>query len=318
MRYIAFLLICIIISPAIAFAGETPSKWWGASPPSAFMIYIVNPDALAGWPAKLYPYEVKFIPEKYKKLPVLGSWHEGGGIPDKEMLVKYKIKKAFMITSLVHTENRFPEIYNFGMEVHTLKGLTLNDYIFMLRELGKKLDVASRGEELAQYAESALQKSAAMSKGITDKPRVYVAENNDGLTTSCNFETLDIAGGINVFKCPESVTKGFTQISFEQVMLMDPDVVVIANPFFAEKFKDDKKWRRLRAYKEGRVYVVPFGPFGWMDKPAVMNFIAVQWLSCKLHPDKCAVDMEDETKRFMKLFLHLDLNATEIKTILYR
>lgn len=310
------LIICIF--GFTAFAEDSAEKWWGTTVPSAFMLYIVNPDKLAGWPAKLYDYEAAYFPEKYVNLPVLGSWHEGGGIPDKEMLLKHNVKKAFFITSSVHTEEKYPELKRFGMEVFTLKGGTLAENITLLRELSKKLGVPERGEKLAAYGEGALAEMSALSEKIGDRPRVYIADRNDGLTTSCANEVLELVGGENAFSCDNSITRGFTRINFEQIVMIDPDVIVVTNPFFAENLKNDTKWHRLRAYRENKVFIVPYGPFGWMDKPAVMKFIALKWLANKLHPEHYSIDMQEETKQFMRLFLHLDLDDEEIKTILYR
>ena len=314
-----FVIIIVFVLTFTTFAEDLSDKWWGTTVPSAFMIYIVNPQKLAGWPAKLYSYEAAYLPDEYKKLPILGSWHEGGGLPDKEMLLKHNIKNAFLITSAVHREEKYTELKKLRMkEVFTIKGENLRDNIALLRELGKKLGVPERGEALAEYGENALAQAASMTKDIKRRPKVYIAERSDGLTTSCTSEILSLAGGENAFTCDKSITKGFTKVSFEQILALDPDVVIVTNPFFAETVKSDPKWQRLRAYKENNLFIVPYGPFGWLDKPAVMRFIALKWLACKLHSDKCEIEMETETKEFMKLFLHLELTDDEVKTILYR
>ena len=149
----------------------------------------------------------------------------------------------------------------------------------------------------------------------SEKLRIYMAYNQDGLTTWCKAEELDIVKAINDFECPQG-RQTHRQLSFEQIMSYDPDVILITSPFFGHAYKNDPKWRRLRAYKEGRIYVVPYGPFGWLDKPAVVKFIGVQWLACELYPDKCTVDMVQETQRFMKLFMHLDITETQAEEIL--
>ncbi len=324
-RFIAAVICFAAGLAAQSHAAGAPDnasdKMWGASVSAAFMIYIVNPDRLAGWPSPLYEYESNFIPDKYKKLPVLGSWHGGGGLPDKELLVKYKMKKALVLTMSGQVpDDMSAQIKKLGMEITVLDGAFLEGYIPAFRALGKELGVPERGEELARYSEEAVIKVKAMSADIPEnkKPKVFVAEGNDGLSSSCVYEILEMAGGVNAHKCVPEANSARVQLSFERIVMSDPDVILIQNPFYAPKFKDDPKWKRLRAYKEGKVYVVPYGPFGWMDKPAPVKFMAAQWLACKLYPDKCTIDLEAETKKFYRLFMHIDLAGGQLDTILYR
>lgn len=317
-------LLFIFLLFTCGFADETKKEVrsvWGATVPSTFMIYIVNPDSLAGWHGKLYDYESKFILDKYKSLPILGSWHNEGGIPDKEMLLRERVKKAFLIATSNHSPaNMKPDLDKMGIQTVVMDGNNLNDYIVMFRKLGDMLGVPQRGEELAVYCENALKTTRGMVKDIKDseRPRVYVADRMDGLTTGCNIEVLDIVGGINVFQCDDKNSTAYRKFSFEQIMNFDPDVIFITDPKFSQTYKDDPKWHRLRAYKTGRMYVVPYGPFGWMDKPAALRFTAMQWMACKLYPDRCTVDMDAETKKFMKLFFAIDIDNATLAEILQK
>jgi len=116
-KFLRRIVVCsfFLFTFAIPEYSAEPEKVWGASVPAAFMVYIVNPDAFAGWPSKLYEYEAEFIPEKYKQLPILGSWHGGGGIPDKELLMKYKVKNALVINLAGQTpEDTMDQIKKMG------------------------------------------------------------------------------------------------------------------------------------------------------------------------------------------------------------
>jgi iron complex transport system substrate-binding protein len=292
---------------------------WGATVPSVFLIYIVNPDKLAGWHGPLYSYEKEFISEKYYNLPRLGSWHGGGGLPDKEMLIKNKVKNALVMPhGLFANSNMTKTLEDLGLKVHVVQGGALAEYIPAFRELGKLLGVPERGEELALYAENALNITEESVKDIPEdkKLRVLLAGGKSGLTTNCNVPAIEAAGGVNAFKCV-AANVNVPQISFEQIMIIDPDVILFQDPNFIHgKSIIDSNWKRLRAYREKRMFIVPYGPFGWLDKPEAVKFMAVQWLACKLYPDKCPIDVPEETKKFMKLFFRLDLSDEKIKVIL--
>jgi iron complex transport system substrate-binding protein len=291
-------------------------RLWGINPPTIFLIYVVNPDRLAGWAGDLYEYEKPYISEKYQKLPKLGGWHGGGGIPDKEMLLRHKVKNALYISISRSMSENTEELLELGMDIYVLKTAGLDESVAVLRDMGKLLGVPERGRELAEYAQNALDETRAMVKDIpqNERPRVYVASGIDGLQSTCKSQILEIAGGRNAIECDKEIYA--RQISFEQIMRANPDALVIQNPFFVKKFNSEAQWKRLRAYRNGRVYIVPFGPFSWMDKPEAVKYIAIKWLSCKLYPDRCKLDLHAETKKFMKLFMHLDLPDAEIKKIL--
>ncbi|MDR3298542.1 MAG: ABC transporter substrate-binding protein [Candidatus Accumulibacter sp.] len=292
-------------------------KLWGTNPHSLFLIYVVNPERLAGWAGDLYEYEKPYIPEKYQTLPKLGGWHGGGGVPDKEMLLRYQVKNALLISESRPVSENANELLQFGMNVYWLKGGGLDASVAVLRDMGKLLGVPERGVQLAGYAQNALDETRALVKDIpqNERPRVYIAQGISGLQSTCKNEILEIAGGRSAIDC-ENIPGHGQQLSFERIMQADPDVLVIQNPFFVKKFKSETQWQRLRAYKNGRVHIVPFGPFSWMDKPDAVKYIALKWLACKLYPDRCRTDLHDETQKFMKLFMHLDLDDKEIGKIL--
>jgi hypothetical protein len=45
--------------------------------------------------------------------------------------------------------------------------------------------------------------------------------------------------------------------------------------------------------------------------------MGIKWLACKIHPEKCTMDIHKETADFMKLFFRKKLTEAEIKAVLY-
>ncbi len=325
------LIIALAILTAFnAFAagqnGNPPAeKYFGATFPATFILYIMDPDLIIGWNGILRGSEKKYIPEKYQKLPIVGGWYGNGIIPDKEVLIKAGIKKALVLTTGSERDavavNTLKEL---KIETIQLNGVTMQDYIDIFKTLGKEPDMKERGDELAAYAEQSLKTVSGMMKGYPENKRlkVYFAQGARGLETFCHGtyreEAIALAGGGTVHKCAER-TQDIVTISFEQLMRYDPDVILIQEPAFAVKYKGDPKWKRLRAVKEGRIFQVPYEPFSWLDRPpSYMRFIGVPWLVCKMQPDRCAIDMDNETRSFMKLFFREDLTEGQLKEVLLK
>ena len=75
------------------------------------------------------------------------------------------------------------------------------------------------------------------------------------------------------------------QVSIEQVLRWNPDVVITIDPNFYALARSHPMWRELPAIKAGRFYLAPSLPFGWIDFPPSINrLIGLRWLARILYP----------------------------------
>ena len=112
------------------------------------------------------------------------------------------------------------------------------------------------------------------------RPRVYYARGPRGLVTglggSINVETIELlarnaAGG---------TPGGLANVSIEQVLLWNPDVIVTIDQDFAASVRNDPVWSSVSAVRENRVHLSPKMPFGWVDfPPSVNRLIGLWWLA---------------------------------------
>ena len=73
------------------------------------------------------------------------------------------------------------------------------------------------------------------------------------------------------------------------------------------------------AVKDKRVYLIPYEPFNWFDRPpSFMRLLGIKWLLNLLHPDRFPVDMVAETQNFYRLFLGVELTAAQAREVLNR
>lgn len=320
---LAFALLLIFPDLSYGQAGKK-LKIYGATFPSSFALYVLEPEILSGWNGPLRDYEKKWIPEKYHNLPILGGWYGKGMIPDKEVLLRARFDKALVLTGAHRQgDDSLPALKKLGFDIVALPNVSLADNINMFSAMGREFGVPERGEALAAYGREALARVAESMKDLPKEQytRIYMAQDVDGLTTSCNntarSEAFMLAGGINVNECPKGIGDATIKISFEHILRHDPDVILINHPTFMRHYQNDKKWQALRAAREGRVYFVPYEPFSWLDRPAsFMRFMGTQWLAAKLHPEHFKIDLAAETDKFLRLFFRLKLSPEQIKAIL--
>ena len=257
---------------------------YGASPPVNYLLYALDPQLMVGLNFPLRQREAAYLKEA-AGLPVIGGWFGQGRTPNLEMLanVKPELTIAWNYRG------------SFGRIAKTLGKLDLDscamaldrleDYPGALRTLGRISKREARSEVLAADFERRLGEADARReshKGHTPV-RVYYAEGVGGLKTECagsvHAELIERAGGVNVHECTPTSGYGMEQITIEQLMLYNPDVIVAFEREFFDKVYGDSRFARLKAVREERVYLIPSAPVNWFDRPpSFMRIAGLEWL----------------------------------------
>jgi len=103
----------------------------------------------------------------------------------------------------------------------------------------------------------------------------------------------------------------------EQVIVADPEIVLTWDRTFFERVKTDPLWAGVRAVRDGRVYLAPTAPFGWIDRPPSLNrVIGLKWLAGLFYPVRFTGDIRETTKAFYRLFYHVDVSEPELDTLI--
>jgi iron complex transport system substrate-binding protein len=76
-------------------------------------------------------------------------------------------------------------------------------------------------------------------------------------------------------------------------------------------------WRDVAAVREGRVFLSPNLPYGWIDEPPSLNrLLGLQWLVRLFFPPHFGDDMRRVTRDFYQLFYQVELNEADIDAVL--
>jgi iron complex transport system substrate-binding protein len=139
-----------------------------------------------------------------------------------------------------------------------------------------------------------------------------------GLKGSINTEIIERAGGRNVADAQDQ-RRGIANVSPEQLLLWNPDIIVTWDRNFHDKIslQKDPVWQSLKAVQDKRVYLAPTAPFGWIDRPPSVNrLIGLSWLANIFHGEKFPFDIRSETRAFYKLFYHVDITEPDLETLI--
>lgn len=297
---------------------------FGSSPPMNYLLYTLNSNKMVGLNFKARnpnnSADEQFLNKKFLSLPVIGSFHGGGQNINLETLMASKPQLVLVWQDDMMVQTVANEIKKTNIPTFMIQFREVNDMPKAFTLAGKAIGEAKRGEALAMYSQNIINEIHTKVSKV--KPvRYYYAQGLEGLSTECDtsfhVEAMNFAGGTNVHKCQQSGVLGLEKISFETLLNYDPDVIIVQNSAVYTDLINDPLWKNLRAVKGGRIHLVPVAPFNWIDRPpSFMRVIGIQWLAKIFHPKEYNVDLNQRTKAFYDLFLHVKLNDKQTKNLL--
>jgi iron complex transport system substrate-binding protein len=295
---------------------------FAAGPPASVLLYVLAPDRLAGWQRAPHPEDLPYIAPQYRDLPVLGRLTGRGGDANLEAVLAARPDLIFDLGSIAPTYISLAERVQAQTGIpYILVDGRFADTVAALRLMGEILGVEERAGKLVAYTEATFADVDAMLATIPQeqRPRVYLARGPEGLETgvrgSINTEILERVGAINVADAPGQ--RGIVNVSIEQVLLWNPEVVVTWDDRFFERVWDDPFWQGTDAVRNRRVYLSPSEPFGWIDRPPSINrLLGMRWLASVLYPDRFEGDLRAMTREFYALFYQVDLSEQQLDDLL--
>ncbi|MGQ9364811.1 ABC transporter substrate-binding protein [Azospirillum sp. ST 5-10] len=301
---------------------DSVGRVFAAGPPAAVILYTLAPDLLVGWPRALPDAAAPFVAERYRALPETGRLAGRGDSANLEVVLRHRPDLIVDYGSLA------PTFVSLGERVQEQLGIpfVLIDGRFeaipeAYRTLGRLLGREERAGRLAAAAEAILAERDSLLAAVppAERPRVYYGRGPDGLQTglagSINVELIERAGAVNV--AAGAGRGSLADVSMEQVLGWDPDVVVTIDPTFFRGVRDDPRWQGIRAVRAGRIHLAPALPFSWIDfPPSVNRLMGVRWLAHALYPDRAAGDLRAQARDFYALFYGHDLGDADLDGLL--
>ena len=307
-------------------AAENIESVFSAGPVAAIFLYMVAPDKLLGWNYELNDVEKSIILDKYQDLPNFGM----GDAVNYEAVIAANptiaINSGKINDTMVSDCDALSE--SLGIPVVAVDN-ELNNSAEAFRFMGELLGVEDHAEELTQYAEQVFTDINALSDIPEEKKvSVYFGNGEDSLETaprgSQHAQILDAINAVNVADL-ELGDGSRVQISAEQLLAWDPDVIVVngepkadkSGNSAAEDILSNPDYASLKAVQDQKVYGTPNAPFSWVDRPAGPNrLIGMRWFSALIYPEYIKCDINEEIHKFFDLFYHVDLSDEQLENVL--
>jgi iron complex transport system substrate-binding protein len=301
-------------------APEKVARVFPAGPPAAILLYTLAPDLLLGWPRANRPEECAYMLPDVCTRPEVGRITGRGNTANLESVLALKpdliLDVGSTSTTFVSLAERVQQ--QTGIPYALLDG-RFDAIPATYRKLGELIGRHDEAENFARYADDTLKTIDGRTAAIapSNRPRVYYARGPRGLITglggSINVETIELLAQ-NVAGGNEG---GLANVSIEQVLLWNPDVIITIDQDFAASVYGDPSWASVNAVRNGRVHLSPKMPFGWVDfPPSVNRLIGLWWLANILYPDRFHEDMRALTRDFYTMFYHRTPSDVRIDHVL--
>jgi iron complex transport system substrate-binding protein len=291
-----------------------------AGPPAAIMLYTVAPDLLLGWPRANRADEREFLLPDIGGRPEIGRITGRGNTANLEVVLTLKPDLILDIGSVNATYVSLADRVTEQTKIpYALLDGRFDGTAASYRTIGTLIGRPEPAEALARYTEDTIKTITGRIAAIPRerRPRVYYARGPRGLETglggSINVETIEllannVAGGTG---------GGLSNVSIEQVLLWNPDVIITIDLAFAANVYNDRAWAPVTAVGARRVHLSPKLPFGWVDfPPSVNRLIGLWWLAKILYPNLFSEDLRTLTRDFYRQFYHVTLADAQIDRVL--
>jgi iron complex transport system substrate-binding protein len=300
---------------------ERVTRVFPAGPPAAIMLYTLAPELLIGWPRANRVEECAYMIPDICRRPEVGRLTGRGNTANLEVVTSLAPDLILDVGSVRETFVSLADRVQSqtGIAYALLDG-RLSNTAAAYEQLGKlvrrEADAAARAQYFSRTSQTLLGRIAGIP--AERRARVYYARGPRGLETglsgSINVETIEFLGATNV---AAGMRGGLSNVSIEQILLWNPDVIITIDRDFAAAVRTDPDWRTVAAVRAGRVHLSPKTPFGWVDFPPSVNRIIGLWWAAKvLYPEAFPEDLAPLAKDFYEQFYHVRPSDQQIADVL--
>lgn len=199
-----------------------------------------------------------------------------------------------------------------GLTVYTMQigWATTETILDEFMNMGKILKNEAKAKQLVEYWQEKMALVNRLVSAVPESERktVYYTSKTitDANTGDWGQSWIRAAGGKPVI---EGKFNG--DVSVEQVLEWDPDVILTHAGSGIDAVMNDERVQELKAIQQQAVYGAPTGAF-WWDRPSPESPLSFLWLAKVLYPEYTGqIDLKAETAAFFKTFYEYDLTDEE-------
>ena len=248
---------------------------------------------------------------------------KNSGVINIEELAAAAPELVFIKEDTVNNEAEMEKLAKARIPVIAIKFNTMEEQLYALQVIAQVVGAESEWQRYKEFYQTTLDLVQERVKLIPDSERVRIYHSINEATRTDSEGTLPAewtraAGVINVSIDQElKVAEGKYYASIEQILLWDPDYILVNDPNVVGYIMNHEHWRPLQAVKNNRVLPLPNGLTRWGHFSSLETPLAVLWTAKTVYPQHFQdVDMRAVTRDFYKQFFAWELDETTIDKIL--
>ncbi len=190
--------------------------------------------------------------------------------------------------------------------------------------IGQVMGESDKAQRYKEYYQDCINRVQERIKDLEPQQRVRVYHSlNEATRTdvagSLSGDWLDAAGAFNVSTQEKlRLLEGKYYASLEQILLWDPEVILVNEMGVDQYIMTNKQWAPLQAVKQQKVYKLPSGISRWGHPSSPETPLVILWTAKTLYPDRFTdLDMARECEDFYQEFFGMQLSDEVIRNILF-
>lgn len=240
-----------------------------------------------------------------------------------EELAKTRPDIVFVAAETGRNEAEFAKLDACGLSWVGVDFHSIEEQQHVIALIGRAVGASEQAEAYNRYYRRCIARAEEATATIAEKKRlrVYHATVEPTRTSPANSLPADwmrVAGAVNVASLdPPRFLDGKNSVGIEQIILWNPEVILVNEPGAADLIRKSPKWSAISAVANGRVHQLPIGISRWGHPGSLETPLAILWAAKALYPDRFRdLDMAQEVRHFYKTFFNYTLSDKMVGRIM--
>jgi len=255
-----------------------------------------------------------------KDLPVPKS----SGVINIEELIGTRPDVVFVKRDISGSEAETEKLEKVKIPFLVVDYNSIEEQLYAAEMIGQVIGESEKARQYKEYYLDCIKRVQDRIQDIDPEQRVRVYHSiNEATRTdvagSLSGDWLEAAGAYNVSAQEKlKLLEGKYYASLEQILLWDPEVILVNETGVDNYILTNTQWASLQAVKNNKVYKLPSGISRWGHPSSPETPLAILWTAKTLYPDRFNdLDMAGECRSFYKEFFGMELSDEVIQNILY-
>ncbi len=200
---------------------------------------------------------------------------------------------------------------------------SLEEQMTAIQTIGDAVGESQKARDYNQYFQDCIDRVQQVAAKIPQDKRVRVYHSVNEATrtdtsSSLAADWMEKVGLVNVSVNQElRFIDGKDYASLEQILLWDPEVILVNESGVGGYIMTNPQWAPLQAVKNNQVYQMPIGIARWGHPGGLETPLAILWTARTVYPEYFEdLNIEDEARYYYKEFFNYEVPDELLQRIL--